>query len=86
MRPIRSVSRSRTAFGRWPSGSSVALVRLIRFGAEAALAAKYGRQILVWMDSTAFEVAVGILIVAAVAGTIISAVAAFRGADLRRTR
>jgi hypothetical protein len=50
----------------------------VRFGFEAALAARYGRRILSWMETTAFEVFVGILIVLAIAGTIVSAVAVIR--------
>lgn len=59
-------------------------IRLLRFGVEAGLAARYGRRILSWMDSLVFEVVVGALIVAAVGGTIVSAVAVYRGAASRR--
>lgn len=72
------------AVDRWRFFTTLALVRLVRFGVESALAARYGRQILVWMESTAFEVAVGLLIAAAVLGTIVSALAAFRGTGRRR--
>jgi membrane protein YqaA with SNARE-associated domain len=58
---------------RWRFFSTLAVVRLLRFGVEGALAASYGRQILVWMESTAFEVTVGILIVLALVGTVVSA-------------
>ena len=58
--------------------ATLATVRLIRFGTEGALAARYGEQIVGWMDSTAFEVTVGVLIVLALAGTILSAVSVFR--------
>jgi membrane protein YqaA with SNARE-associated domain len=58
--------------------------RLVRFGIEAALAARYGERILGWMKSTTFEVIVGALIVLALAGTIASAVAVIRGTRGRR--
>ena len=57
---------------------TLAAVRLLRFGVEGALAARYGEQIVGWMESTAFEVTVGVLIVAAIAGTVMSAVSVFR--------
>jgi membrane protein YqaA with SNARE-associated domain len=53
-------------------------VRLLRFGVESALAARYGRRILKWMESTTFEVIVGVLIGLAILGTIVSAVAVWR--------
>lgn len=57
---------------------TVAGARLVRFGVEAALAARVGRRILAWMDSTVFEVVVGVLVALAIAGTIASAVAIAR--------
>jgi membrane protein YqaA with SNARE-associated domain len=57
--------------------------RLMRFGIEAALAARYGRRILVWMESSVFEVIVGVLIALAVVGTIISAVVVARSTRRR---
>lgn len=51
-----------------------AAVRMVRFGVEAGLAARYGQRILSWMKSTTFEVIVGILVVLVLAGTIVSAV------------
>jgi membrane protein YqaA with SNARE-associated domain len=53
-------------------------VRLLRFGLESALAARYGQQILTWMESTAFEVTVGVLIGLAVIGTVVSAMSVYR--------
>lgn len=53
--------------------------RLLRFGVETALAAYYGRGILAWMRSTTFTVIVSVLIVIAVVGTAVSAVALIRG-------
>ena len=63
----------------WPFFTTLAGIRLLRFGIETALAAHYGRRILKWMESTTFEVIVGVLIVLAVGGTIVSAVALYRG-------
>ena len=53
-------------------------VRLLRFGIETSLAAKYGRGILTWMKSSTFEWIVGGFIVLALAGTVASAVAVVR--------
>lgn len=68
------------AFGGqpWSFFSTLAGVRLIRFLAEAGLAAMYGRRILVWMQSAVFEWIVGALIALAVVGTIVSAIAVYR--------
>lgn len=70
------------AFGGNPWSFFMTLlgVRLLRFLAEAGLAALYGRRILGWMQSTVFEVIVGVLIALAIIGTIVSAVAVYRGA------
>lgn len=70
------------AFGARPFGFFAALggARAIRFAVESALAARYGGGILAWTESTVFEVIVGTLIVLAVGGTIVSAVAVYRGA------
>lgn len=57
--------------------------RLVRFTVEAALAARYGAVILVWMKSTGFEVVVGVLIVLALGGTLASALAVVRGTHRR---
>ena len=62
----------------WTFLATLAGVRLVRFLAEAALAARYGRRILKWMESTTFEVIVGVLIFLAIAGTIVSAIAVWR--------
>jgi membrane protein YqaA with SNARE-associated domain len=64
----------------WSFFTILAGVRLLRFGVESSLAARYGRRILLWMESTTFEVIVGTLVVLAVAGTAVSAVALIRGA------
>jgi membrane protein YqaA with SNARE-associated domain len=61
-----------------PFFTTLAGVRFLRFLFEAALAARYGRRILVWMRTPAFAAIVGILIALAVIGTIVSAVAVWR--------
>ncbi len=58
--------------------SFLALARLVRTGAEAWIASRHGTAIMRWMESTSFEVAVGILIVVAVAGTSWAAWQAYR--------
>jgi uncharacterized membrane protein YdjX (TVP38/TMEM64 family) len=45
------------------------LMRVIRYGAETALARRYGESIIGWMESPAFKVAIGVFIGAAVLGT-----------------
>lgn len=70
---------------RWRFFSTLAAVRLARFLAEAGLAAIYGRRILSWMQSTAFQVIIGALIVLAVGGTIVSAIAMVRSSRHRDT-
>ena len=74
------------AFGGKPWGFFMTLggARLARFLIEAGLAARYGRRILQWMESTVFEVIVGVLIVLAIGGTIVSAVAVYRSASRDR--
>jgi membrane protein YqaA with SNARE-associated domain len=62
----------------WSFFGTLAVVRLARFLVEGALASRYGRRILSWMDSTAFEIVVAVLIVLAIAGTAISAIALWR--------
>ena len=62
----------------WTFLSTLAGVRLIRFMAEGALAAHYGRGILAWMESRTFTVVVIGLTVLAIGGTIVSGVAVYR--------
>jgi len=64
--------------GAWRFLAALGVVRLVRFGAESVLAANYGKQILGWMESTAFEVTVGVLIVVSLTGTAVSGIKAFR--------
>ena len=65
----------------WTFLLTMAGARLVRFGAESALAARHGPHILSWIESTTFKVIIGILIVLALCGTIASAVSV-----VRRTR
>jgi membrane protein YqaA with SNARE-associated domain len=58
---------------------TLAGVRLLRFLAEGALAAHYGRRVLTMMKSQTFTIIVAVLIALAVIGTIVSAVAVYRG-------
>ena len=62
----------------WSFFATLAGVRLLRFGIEAALAAQFGRGILAWMKSPTFQWIVGGFIALAVIGTVISAIAVFR--------
>jgi hypothetical protein len=76
------------AFGarRWVFFTTLAGARALRFLTEAGLAALYGRRILGWMESTVFEVIIGVLIALALVGTIVSGIAVYRstGKDRRR--
>ena len=49
--------------------AALTVVRLARFGAEAMLAAKFGRLAIRWLNSDAMQFVVGGLIVLAVSGT-----------------
>jgi membrane protein YqaA with SNARE-associated domain len=62
----------------WHFFVTLAGVRMLRFTVEGALAARFGRGILAWMESTTFVVVVGALIALAVAGTVVSAIAVYR--------
>ena len=75
------------AFGGqpWAFFTTLVAVRLVRFLAEGGLAAIYGRRLLTWMESTTFEVTVGVLIALAIGGTIVSGVAVYRGTRRPRT-
>jgi len=63
----------------WTFLVTLGAVRAVRFVAEAALAAHYGRGILNWMQSTTFTIIIGALTAMAIIGTIISGVALYRG-------
>ncbi len=58
--------------------ATLAACRAVRFGLESALAALYGSQILRWMKTPSFEIVIGALIVLALIGTAISAIAVVR--------
>lgn len=62
----------------WKFMAALAAVRLVRFTGEAALASRFGSRITTWMESTVFEVVVGVFIVMALAGTAYSLARAFR--------
>jgi membrane protein YqaA with SNARE-associated domain len=62
----------------WSFFVTLAAVRLLRFLIESALAARYGRRIVAWMESTVFDVIVGALIVLAIVGTVASAIAVWK--------
>jgi membrane protein YqaA with SNARE-associated domain len=68
----------------WIFFMTLAGVRLVRFGVESALAAHYGRRVLAIMESRTFTVIVGVMIALAVIGTVVSAVAVYRGTRARR--
>jgi membrane protein YqaA with SNARE-associated domain len=68
----------------WTFLFTLAGVRALRFTVESALAARYGRGILAWMESTTFTVIVGALTTIAILGTIVSAVALYRGSRRRQ--
>ena len=63
-----------------------ALMRLIRFGTEAALARIYGRGVLRMIESEAFQAVVIAFIVIAAIGTLVSAVMLWRNTRQPRLR
>ena len=69
----------------WSFFTTLAAVRLLRFGVESALAARYGRRVLWVMESPTFTVIIGVMIGLAVVGTLVSAVAVYRGSKNRRS-
>lgn len=71
---------------RWIFFSTFALMRLIRFGSEAALARIYGRGVLRVLESEAFQAIVIAFIVVAVIGTLVSAVMVWRSTRQPRLR
>jgi len=71
---------------RWIFFSTFALMRLIRFGSEAALARIYGRGVLRMLESELFQVIIVAFIVVAVIGTIVSAVMVWRSTRQPRLR
>ena len=67
----------------WSLFGGLAAARAFRFGVEGALAFRYGSQILRWMKTPTFQTVIGVIIVVAVIGTIVSAVVAIRGSRPR---
>jgi membrane protein YqaA with SNARE-associated domain len=66
--------------------ATLAACRALRFGLESALAARYGSQILRWMKTPSFEIVIGALILLALIGTAISAIAIVRASNPRTKR
>jgi membrane protein YqaA with SNARE-associated domain len=62
----------------WRFFSTIAAMRLLRFGAEAALARVYGSRILTILTSDTFRIVIVAFVVVAVAGTMISAALLWR--------
>ena len=79
--PFTAFALTSGAFGvnPWNFFAGLAGFRLLRFLVESALAARYGNGILSWMDSPIFIVFVGVIIALAVIGTVLSAIAVYRG-------
>jgi hypothetical protein len=59
-------------------------VRLLRFGAEAALARMYGRRVLAVLQSEPFQIVILGFIVIAVIGTVMSAVLLWRSTHQKK--
>ena len=71
----------------WTFLVTLAGMRALRFTAESALAAHYGRGIIAWMKSPTFTIAVSVITGMAVIGSVISGVALYRSAkNARRTQ
>jgi membrane protein YqaA with SNARE-associated domain len=64
----------------------LAICRVVRFGAEAALARVYGRRILSWLDSDLFHNVVSFFILVAIALTALSLVQVVRATRSGRPR
>src|ERR1041385_7511762 len=71
---------------RWIFFSTFAIVRLVRFGCEAALARIYGRGVLRMLESDQFQMIIIAFIVMAVIGTAVSAVMLWRSTRQPRLR
>ena len=64
---------------------TLAFCRLLRFGLEAALAARYGRQILSWLESDRVQDIAAFFIVLAIGLTVFSTVRLVRSAPHPRS-
>jgi membrane protein YqaA with SNARE-associated domain len=71
---------------RWKFFATFGVIRLLRFGAEAALARVYGRGVLRMLQSDLFQAVIIGFIAIAVLGTIISAILLWRSTHERRLR
>jgi hypothetical protein len=71
---------------RWRFFATFGAVRLVRFGAEATLAMLYGRSVLRVLQSDGFQFVVIGFVVAAVIGTLASAVVLWRQTHDTRLR
>ena len=70
----------------WIFFVTLGAVRTVRFLAEGALAAHYGKGIIGWMQSTTFTMIVGGMAVVATVGTVVSAIALYRSSKRERGR
>lgn len=70
----------------WSFFTALVAFRLCRFELEAALASRYGSQILRWMKTPTFEAVVGVFIALALVGTTISAFTVIRGSRSSTSR
>lgn len=61
-------------------------VRMLRFGAEAVLARRYGRGVLAMLTSDVFQIIIAVFIVVAAIGTIASAVLLWRSTRPKQLR
>src|SRR3954464_13152501 len=68
----------------WTFFVTLGAVRTVRFFAEGALAAHYGKGIIGWMQSTTFTVTVGAFAAIAIVGTIVSGVALYKSSKRER--
>ena len=68
----------------WTFFAALAGFRVVRFLVEAALAARYGRTLITWMESTTFTAIVIGLATLAIVGTVVSAIAVYRSAKRDR--
>ena len=68
----------------WMFFVTLGAVRTVRFLAEGALAAHYGKGIIGWMQSTTFTMIVGGMAVVATVGTVVSAIALYRSSKRER--
>jgi membrane protein YqaA with SNARE-associated domain len=69
---------------KWRFFTTLGTVRLLRFGAEAALARMYGRRVLAVLQSEPFQIVILGFIVIAVIGTVMSAVLLWRSTHQKK--